>query len=78
MRIRIFLKPESIVRILASKGRPLSWLRIRIGVSQATFSKIMGLHQTPSPKAVKLILKHMRGYSWDDIFRITTEEGGER
>lgn len=72
MRIRVFVKPESIVKLLTIRGKNPAWLRIRIGVSPATFSKIMSGAQSPSGLVAKRIMKYMlwRGNKWEDIFKI--------
>jgi hypothetical protein len=73
MRIRIFIRPENVVKLLSAKGKEPAWLRIRIGVTPATFSKLMAKQQSPNGKVVKRILYHLRGYKWDDIFTIINE-----
>ena len=73
MRIRIFLKPESLVKLLSARGREPSWLRIRVGLPSSTFSKLMAQSQSPDGKTVKRIMYHMRGSKWDDIFKIDRE-----
>ncbi len=82
MRVRVYLRPKTVLVLLARKDMQhggQKWLAMRIGVSQTLVSlMINGQSPVPSGRQGQIMeafrgMSHKRGgrLTWDDVFQST-------
>lgn len=84
MRVIVYLKPKTILLLLARRNADLGWLAERTGVSRTTVSFWMHGKSQPSNEARTRIMEAFRGMShkpggrlkWDDIFQSVFVDSG--
>lgn len=81
MRIRVFLKPETVLRLLAKRDKPesgVTWLAVRLRVSKTLATRMVrGSSPVPDGFQARIYdafrgmgLEGSRRVSWDDLFKV--------
>ena len=68
--IKVKLKKEAAKMALARKNLTQNELARRLGISSGYMSQIMTGNRHPSAAVRHLILRNLRGHSFDDLFEI--------
>jgi putative transcriptional regulator len=76
--IKVKLKKEVVRLALARKNLTQNELARRLGISSGYMSQIMTGYRHPSAAVRRLILRHLRGCSFDDLFEVEYCQINER
>ena len=68
--MKVKLKSDVIVQIIAKKNISQNGVAKYIGTSNGYFSQMMPGKRNPSPKMRVKILKYLSDYKFDDIFKL--------
>ena len=68
--MKVKLKKEAVRLALTRKNLTQNELARRLGISSGYMSQIMTGSRHPSAAVRRLILRHLRGHSFDDLFEV--------
>lgn len=75
--IKVKLNRHTFEVAMTRKNLSIRDLAELIGFSRSHVSHIVSGRKTPSPLMRRLILKHLRGYTFDDLFIIEDDKNGD-
>jgi len=68
--MKVALKKDNIRKILAQRNISQNWLAFRVGTTSGYMSQMMTGKRNPSPKMRKKILKVLKDYEFEDLFKL--------
>jgi len=68
--MKVALKKDNIRKILAQRNISQNWLAFRVGTTSGYISQMITGKRNPSPKMRKKILKVLKGYEFEDLFKL--------
>ena len=68
--MKVALKKDNIRKILAQRNISQNWLAFRVGTTSGYISQMITGKRNPSPKMRKKILKVLKDYEFDDLFKL--------
>jgi len=68
--MKVALKKDNIRKILAQRNISQNWFAFRVGTTSGYISQMMTGKRNPSPQMRKRILQVLKGYEFEDLFRL--------
>ncbi|MEE9443222.1 MAG: helix-turn-helix transcriptional regulator [candidate division Zixibacteria bacterium] len=68
--VKVALKKEAILILLAKRNRSQNWLAYRLGISSGYVSQLLNGKRMPSPDMRDRIMKYFEHLSFDELFEI--------
>lgn len=75
--VKVALKAQGLLKILAKKNKSQNWLAYRMQISSGYMSQLMTGARHPSPKMREKMLAALPDYVFDDLFRIEGRSNGQ-
>lgn len=74
--VKVALKAQGLLKILAKKNKSQNWLAYRMQISSGYMSQLMTGVRHPSPRMREKMLAALPDYVFDDLFRIERNRNG--
>ena len=72
--VKVFLRADSIEKLLARKNMSQNWLAAKIGISSGYISQLVNGERCPSPKIREKIQDVFKDKKFDDLFYINDDK----
>ena len=74
--VKVALKAQGLLKILAKKNKSQNWLAFRMQISSGYMSQLMTGMRHPSPKMREKMLTALPNHTFDELFRIENCSNG--
>ena len=72
--VKVFLKADSVEKLLAKKNLSQNWLALKMGISSGYISQLIKGERCPSPKIREKMLNLFKDKKFDDLFYINNDK----
>lgn len=69
--VKVYLKKDTVLNLLARKNKSQNWLAIKLGVSSGFMSQILAKKRALSPEMRERFLGYFEGLVFDELFEIS-------